>query len=202
MSQPDNSLIKGKLIIMSSPSRGGKDVVIKALLQDSSLGLHRIINYTTRAIRTNEKPGVDYHFLTKEEFTKLKKAGKFLETANVTGQFYGTNKDDVWHLLETGKHALLKLEVKGARQVIKKLPGLTVSIFLKPEKISDLRKRFQNDPNFTPDQIKRRLAKARREIKAAATFYDHIVVSQDGQLAKTIEDVRNIVKKALSQANG
>lgn len=186
-----------KIFIISAPSRGGKDIVIRALKKEFGSALKSVINYTTRPRRDYEIQDVHYHFLTAAQFKKLIKARFFVEWAHVNGYLYGTPRLEIQKLLDRGQNVLWKLEVKGARQAIKKFPNQTVSIFLKPRSISELRKRFTGDHNFPPSQIRRRLNKARTEIKTAKKLFDNVVINADRQIKKTIKEVFKVVRRHI-----
>ncbi len=185
---------KGTIVIISAPSRGGKDVVIRGLLKHKNLKLRPVIGYTTRPKRDYEINGVHYNFVTPAKFKQMIRARAFAEWAMVNGYYYGTSLKDLAQRLAKGERALLKIEVKGALQVIKKFPGQTLSIFLKPGSIAELAKRFTGDHNFPPAQVRRRLARAKAEIKAARA-YDQIVANREGKLAETVESARRIIAK-------
>jgi guanylate kinase len=132
---------------------------------------------TTRKPRVGEKEGVDYFFVSKEEFKKRIDENKFLEYAEFVNEYYGTPLDKVEEKLEQGKEVVLEIEVDGAMQVREKMPE-AVFIFIVPPSREDLEQRLRNRGTENPDVIAERLKKAEREYKLAH-MYDYIVVNDD-----------------------
>ncbi|MBI3626664.1 guanylate kinase [Candidatus Uhrbacteria bacterium] len=183
-----------KIILLSAPSRGGKNAVIAELLKDPDLRLNHIITCTTRPKRNFEIDGVHYYFKTPEEFKKLIGSGGFLEWAEFNHHLYGTPAEPVLKALTEGQNPLIIIEVQGAKQIMEKFAGQTLSIFLKPHSLDDLRARFQGDPNFTPVMIESRLKTAEHEI-AASKMYDYVIENAQGKLHETVEKVKEIILK-------
>ena len=165
---------KGLLIVISGPSGVGKGTVRKALFARSGHDLDYSVSMTTRAPREGEVDGVDYYFVTKEEFLRQIDNGNLLEHAEFVGNMYGTPKDKVEEKLELGHEVVLEIEVNGALQVREKMKD-AVFIFIAPPTLENrLLSRGTEDEAI----IKERLEKAKREIKLAS-FYDYIVINDE-----------------------
>ncbi len=165
---------KGRLIVYSGPSGVGKGTVIKeAMKKEPSLVMS--ISATTRSPREGEEDGVNYFFITKEQFEKKIEANEMLEYAQYNGNFYGTPKDFVRQKLEEGKNVVLEIEVQGALQIREKMPEALL-IFLMPPSFEELKERLVGRHTETKEQIKGRLCAAKREMKEAVK-YDFIVIN-------------------------
>ena len=166
----------GKVFVISSPSGGGKTTVVRALLKRLST-MARSVSVTTRAQRVSERPGVDYRFVTVDEFRQLRDDGRLLEWAKVHRAYYGTLRDPVERAIKAGRDVILCIDVQGAKQVRRVFADRAVLIFLLPPSIDDLRNRLVRRQTETLDSIRHRLQAARREL-ACATWYDYGVVNQ------------------------
>jgi guanylate kinase len=151
----------------------GKGTLIKGLLEEVP-GLQLAVSATTRAPREAEVNGVDYHFLSQEDFDRRVANGEFVEHAEYAGNRYGTLKSE---LTRPARGIVLEIDVQGARQVRETLPE-AVLIFIEPPSFEDLERRLAGRASDQPDQIERRLAAARDEL-AAADEFDHRVVNDD-----------------------
>jgi guanylate kinase len=151
----------------------GKGTLIKGLLARAP-GLQLAVSATTRAPREGEVNGVDYHFLSEEDFDRRVGRGEFLEHAEYAGNRYGTLKRE---LERPAQGVVLEIDVQGARQVRERLPE-AVQIFIEPPSFEDLQRRLAARASDRPDEIERRLAAARDELSAADEF-DHRVVNDD-----------------------
>ncbi len=168
---------RGLLIVISGPSGVGKGTVRKALFNMPKHNLVYSVSMTTRKKRPDEVEGVDYYFVSKEEFLKRKAEGKFLETAEFVGSYYGTPLDKVNEQLDLGNEVVLEIEVEGAQQVKKKVPDC-VMIFIVPPGKQALYDRLRSRGTEPEEIIKERFEKANREFKMAH-LYDYIVVNDD-----------------------
>lgn len=168
---------KGMLIVISGPSGVGKGTVRKALFDRRGHRLVYSISMTTRKPREGEVDGVDYYFVTREEFQKRIDNNQFLEWAEFVGNYYGTPKDKVEEQIEAGKEVVLEIEVNGALQVLKQVKD-AVSIFIVPPGRQALYDRLRNRGTEPEELIKERVNKANREFKLAHK-YDYIVVNDD-----------------------
>lgn len=168
---------RGLLVVISGPSGVGKGTVRKALFDMPKHNLVYSVSMTTRDIRPGEVDGVDYYFVSKEEFIKRQKEGKFLETAEFVGNYYGTPLDKVNEQLDMGNEVVLEIEVEGAQQVKKKVPDC-VMIFIVPPGKQALYERLKRRGTETESVINERIEKANREFKLAH-LYDYIVVNDE-----------------------
>ncbi len=168
---------RGLLVVVSGPSGVGKGTVRRALFNMPNNNLVYSVSMTTRKKRPGEKDGIDYYFVSKDEFKKRKEEGKFLETAEFVGNYYGTPLDKVNEQLDLGNEVVLEIEVDGAQQVKKKMPDC-VMIFIVPPGKQALYDRLKRRGTESEEIIQERIAKANREFKVAH-LYDYIVVNDD-----------------------
>ncbi|MDE6408078.1 MAG: guanylate kinase [Anaeroplasmataceae bacterium] len=168
---------RGLLVVISGPSGVGKGTVRRALFNMPNNNLVYSVSMTTREKRPGEVDGVDYYFVSKEEFKKRKANGKFLETAEFVGNYYGTPLDKVNEQLDLGNEVVLEIEVDGAQQVKKKVPDC-VMIFIVPPGKQALYDRLKRRGTESEPIIKERIEKANREFKVAH-LYDYIVVNDE-----------------------
>ncbi|HID79595.1 MAG TPA: guanylate kinase [Aquifex aeolicus] len=175
----------GFVYILSAPSGAGKTTVGNLLLREVPY-LEKVITVTTRSPREGEKHGVDYYFLSEDEFLKKIEKGEFLEWARVYRYYYGTPKSEVERILSQGKDALLIIDVQGAFQVKEKFPN-AVSIFLLPPSLGELKKRLTLRGER---EIEERLEWAKKEIPCAKHF-DYVVVNN--VLEKAVEEIKSIM---------
>ncbi len=168
---------KGMLIVISGPSGVGKGTVRKALFEKRGHRLVYSISMTTRKPRQGEVDGVDYYFVSREEFQKRIDNNQFLEWAEFVGNYYGTPKDKVEEQIEMGKEVVLEIEVNGALQVLSKVKD-AVSIFIVPPGKQALYDRLRRRGTEPEEVIQERMAKANREFQLAHK-YDYIVVNDD-----------------------
>lgn len=181
--------MRGKLLIFSAPSGSGKSTIVNWLMKEHpELKMSFSISATSRPPRSNngvmERDGVEYYFLTPEEFRQKIKADEFLEYEEVYhDRFYGTLRSQVEALLDKGHNVVLDIDVKGGIN-IKKMYGLqAMSMFIQPPSVAELRRRLESRGSDTPDQIQIRLDKAEYEMSFAPQF-DHIIVNDDLDKAK------------------
>jgi guanylate kinase len=173
------------VLVITGPSGVGKGTLIRLLL-DRFPQMKLSVSATTRAPRPGEADGVDYHFLTPEEFQQHVDNAEFLEWAEYAGNRYGTLKSE----LERDAHPLvLEIEVQGARQVRERVPDAT-SVFIMPPSDEALRTRLVGRGSDSPEQIERRLAVAREELAAQEDF-DYVVVNDD--LDAAVEKLSRLV---------
>jgi guanylate kinase len=160
--------VSGELYLIAAPSGAGKTSLMKALLeQNEHLALS--ISDTTRKPRKGEVDGDQYHFVEVEAFRRGIDEGRYLEHADVYGNFYGTRRDRVEALWARGRDVLLEIDVQGAEQVRQRFPDVC-SIFILPPSLEALRERLSRRGSDEPEVIERRLAEARREIDACGGF--------------------------------
>lgn len=175
-------------VILSSPSGGGKTTIARALLtRRRDVGYS--VSCTTRKPRKGEVDGVDYFFLTHDEFESAAARGDFAEWAEVHGQRYGTLKREVERVLSGGKHVIMDIDVQGARQLAEAFPA-SVLIFLVPPSAEVLLERLRGRRSEGPEALVRRLKTAVEELKAVSMY--HYMVTND-RLDVAIARVSSII---------
>ena len=188
---------KGKLIIFSAPSGTGKSTIINWLMQNhKELNMAFSISCTSRAPRGTEQNGVEYFFLTPEEFKKRIKADEFLEYEEVyTDRFYGTLKSQVEKQCDAGQNVVFDVDVKGGCNIKKHYGSKAISIFIMPPSIEELRRRLESRATDAPGVIDQRIARAEFEIGFADKF-DKVVVNDN--LDKAKNEVLEIINDFLT----
>ncbi|MFC1910869.1 guanylate kinase [Chloroflexota bacterium] len=182
--------IKPLLIVLSGPSGAGKDVAIREL-KKLEITLVHITTVTTRPPRHGEKTGVDYHFVSIEEFKHLMESGGLLEQANVYGNWYGVPKFPIWQALKEGKDVIVKVDVQGAA-TIKKIATEAVFIFLTPPSLKELEERLKNRDTESSEDLHIRLTKVREEMAKIPDF-DYVVINSRDNLEKAVSAIRSII---------
>ena len=180
---------KGVLIVISSPSGAGKTTIAKKLTSKKS-NIELSVSLTTRKPRVGEVNGVDYKFVSPNYFRQQIKQNAFLESAKVFDNFYGTLKQQITSKLNKGKNILLDIDWQGARQVKKKLPNDTVTIFILPPSLKELEQRLKKRERSIAF-VKKRMSKAKQEIMHWSE-YDYAVVNKD--LNKCLSKIKNILQ--------
>ena len=181
---------RGHLFIISAPSGAGKTTLVKAALQQFTDMLYSI-SYTTRKPRAEERDGVDYHFVSKQDFKKGIKKGRWAEWAEVYGNYYGTSAEFIEKSLSSGCDILLDIDVQGTLQILKHYPD-SVTIFILPPSMNALRKRLEMRGSDSKAVIEKRLVNAKKEM-AQKKMYRHIIVND--KLSAAIEELSAIFKK-------
>lgn len=177
-------MAKGKIIIFSAPSGSGKSTIINYLL-GKQMNLAFSISATTRPPRGQEQNGVEYFFLSPEEFRQRIEAGDLLEYEEVyPGRFYGTLKSQVEKQLEKGENVVFDVDVKGGCNIKKYYGDSALSVFVQPPSIEELRKRLVSRATDTPEMIEKRIAKASFELSYAEKF-DKIIINDNLEKAET-----------------
>lgn len=179
---------KGLLIVVSGPSGVGKGTVLSELMQENG-NIFYSVSATTRQAREGEKDGVNYFFITKEEFEKNIKDGKMLEYACYCDNYYGTPQQAVEQMREQGKDVLLEIEPQGAMQVMKKCPD-ALSIFISPPSLEELRKRLTERGTESKEVIESRMQKAGEEMSLAENYQYHV-------LNDTVENAKNTISQII-----
>lgn len=188
----------GKLIIFSAPSGSGKSTLVNYLMeQHPELQLAFSISCTSRAPRGKEKNGVEYFFLSPEEFKKKIANDEFLEYEEVyENRFYGTLKSQVEVQSQAGQNVVFDVDVKGGVNIKKHYGSRALSVFIQPPSVEELRNRLVGRATDAPEVIEQRLNKAEYELSFADKF-DRIVINDDLEKAKV--DVYNVIKQFLDK---
>ena len=188
--------MQGKLIIFSAPSGSGKSTIINKLMSEYGLQGRFSISATSRKPRGSEQDGVEYYFLTEEDFRKRISEGDFLEYEEVyPGCFYGTLRSEVDRTLARGENVILDIDVQGGLNVKKIYGDRALTLFIQPPSIERLRERLERRGTDAPEVIKRRLAKAETELSFAPK-YDAVVVNDD--LEEACRDAARVIEDFLS----
>lgn len=182
---------RGIVLILSSPSGAGKTTLTRMLLQDRDLDLTLSISVTTRARRSSEVDGIHYRFIAERQFVAMRDNGELLEWAEVHGNFYGTPRAPVEEILSEGRDALFDIDYQGTQQVREKMGADTVTVFILPPSMKELRARLERRAEDSREVIEKRLENARKEI-ARWTQYDYIIVNDD--LQRSFDDLLAILR--------
>ena len=184
--------MKGKLIIFSAPSGAGKSTIVKHLIDHSGIDFGFSISATSRAPRGTEKHGVEYFFMTTEEFKQKITEGAFIEYEVVyNGCFYGTLKSEVERVLNSGKHMLFDVYVKGGLSIKKLYGEQALAVFVQPPSVEELHRRLVNRATDSEEMIAKRVSKAEWEMQFAPEF-DLIIVNDN------LEKAQQETEKAVS----
>lgn len=188
--------MQGKLIIFSAPSGSGKSTIINKLMSEYDLRGRFSISATSRKPRGSEQDGVEYYFLTEEDFRRRISEGDFLEYEEVyPGCFYGTLRSEVDRTLDRGENVILDIDVQGGLNVKKIYGDRALTLFIQPPSIERLRERLERRGTDAPEVIERRLAKAETELSFAHR-YDEVVVNDD--LEEACRDAARVIEDFLS----
>lgn len=182
---------KGKFIVISGPSGVGKGTICNRLLNE--LNAWYSVSTTTRAPRDGEINGVNYFFVTKEEFENKIKEGEFLEYNVYNGNYYGTSKEIVVDKINEGINVFSEIDVNGAHNIKKVFPDALL-IYIAPPSIEVLKERLISRGTESIEKINQRLEIAEKELKEV-DFYDYVVINDD--LDKATDEVRNIITKEI-----
>ncbi len=172
---------KGRLFVVSAPSGAGKTTLCEKIIKRVR-GVVRSVSMTTRQKRPGEKEGVDYFFVTVEEFKERIKANEFIEYAKVFDEYYGTPRKFVEINLNKNKDVVLTIDVQGAMQIRKNIKRACIFIFIVPPSIKDLRKRLQKRKTDSVKAINNRLKIAKKEL-TFLKYYDYEVINDDMKTA-------------------
>ena len=186
-------MAKGQLIVLSGPSGVGKGTVLKEFINDPELKLGLSISMTTRSMRPGEKDGVNYYYVSKEQFLKTRDEGGLLEWAEFVGNYYGTPVAEVERLRNMGKNVLLEIEVEGCRQIKEKVPDV-ITIFIVPPSMEELEARIRGRATEPEEIVQQRLAKAAKEMELV-NEYKYVVCNDDPKLAADL--IRVIIKRHM-----
>jgi guanylate kinase len=178
------------LIVISGPSGVGKDATL-AKMKKVGLSFHYVVTATTRTKRPGEKDGVDYHFISEDEFRKRIGKNQFLEWAKVYGNYYGVPKREIKEALKKGQDTIVKVDVQGAATIKRILPD-AVFIFLMPPSNEELANRLKQRHGLLSADLDLRLSKAQEEIESLPLF-DYAVVTHKDNLDLTVSQINAIV---------
>jgi guanylate kinase len=181
------------VFVITGPSGVGKGTLIRSLLERVP-ELELSVSATTRKPRLGETHGVDYHFLDDAEFERRVREGDFVEHAAYSGRRYGTLREDLDQRLARGVPVVLEIEVQGARQVAETMPE-AIRIFIAPPSDEALRARLIGRGTDSPDDVQRRLATAREELRAQAEF-PHVIYND--RLEDAVDALEELVRSALA----
>lgn len=174
----------GKLIIFSAPSGSGKSTIIASLMAHKELNLHFSISATNRPPRGQEKNGVEYFFLTTDEFRQKIAEQDFIEHEEVyPGRFYGTLKSQVEKQLAAGENVVFDIDVKGGCNVKQMYGDRALSLFIQPPSLQELRRRLEGRGTDSQEMIEKRLAKAEYELGFAPRF-DKVIINDQLETAE------------------
>jgi guanylate kinase len=186
------SVPEGKVVVISGPSGAGKTTLLKRLYERQPR-LVPSVSATTRPARPGEQDGVDYHFLTPEQFNQRRERGEFLEVCEVYGRgyWYGTLLAEVTTSLAAGKWVVLEIDVQGTMAVLKHYPD-AITIFVRPESLQELERRLRGRGTETDAAIHRRLEVARRELDCAPR-YQYQVVNDD--VERAVQEISDLLTR-------
>ncbi|NQS88543.1 guanylate kinase [Patescibacteria group bacterium] len=187
---------RGLILVISAPAGAGKTTLCKRLLQVSPSFTYSV-SFTTRPPRKNEIEGVDYYFVSREEFEKMIEEEAFLEWAGVHGQLYGTSVKLLDRAIEGEKDVVLEVDVKGGKKIKKKYPE-AILIFVVPPSWEELRERLKGRATEDAEKIKQRLIRAKKEVKFFR-FYDYFIIN-DG-INKALQDLLAIINAERCRVN-
>ena len=180
------------LVVISGPSGVGKDAVLERM-RSSNVPYHFAVTATARPKRDSEVDGVDYIFVERDEFQSMIRNDELLEWAEVYGNPYGVPKSPVRDALARGQDVILKIDVQGADNIRRLVPG-AVYVFLAPPDMSELEHRLTRRRTESTDTLKVRLATAANELDEAEKF-DYVVVNRTGRLDKAVEEINTIIRR-------
>ncbi len=186
----------GKLIVFSAPSGSGKTTIVRHLLKQDHLNLAFSVSATSRQPRGAEKEGVDYYFISTEEFKKHIKNHDFLEWEEVyRDNFYGTLHSEVNRLWAMGKNVIFDIDVVGGLRIKKKYPEKTLAVFVEPPSVEELKIRLKKRKTEDDEKINMRIAKASIEMATAPQF-DHVIVND--KLEDALKEAESLVLEHIS----
>ena len=182
---------RGQLIVLSGPSGTGKSTVIGELFRQRN-NIHFSVSYTTRAPRAGEQDGVNYNFVTRQEFERMISDNELLEYAEYVNNYYGTSLKVIHDKLDAGIDVLLDIEVQGAAKVRERCPD-ALFIFIAPPSFEELSNRLHNRNTDTEEVIAGRLEKAKVELKEVPN-YDYLVINDE--VANAVREIEAILTAA------
>jgi guanylate kinase len=190
---------RGLLVILSSPSGGGKTTILKELRQHHEFAFEYSVSATTRAPRSGEIDGVHYHFLTEDQFRKKVGRGEFFEWEPVHRYYYGTLRAPINAWLKDGKIVLLDIDVNGGIRIKQQLPDQTISIFIAPPSEDVLIDRLKNRKTDSPEEIENRLVRVPMEMNKK-DLYDYVIINES--IDTCVQQVIDIIKQHIQYEGG
>lgn len=188
-------MTQGTLVILSAPSGGGKNAIMRELMKLFP-GSTRFVTTTTRAPREGEREQVDYHFVSTEKFQQMIEEGAFIEYNFYAGNYYGSEKSRLEENLATSPLVFAPLDVNGKKQIdASNVPH--ISIFLLPESLDILRQRIIHRGGLTTEEIDARMKTGEAELEEAKR-YDLAVINQDGEMRNTVEEIAKFLEARLN----
>ena len=186
----------GKVIIISAPSGSGKSTIINALMKEGKLNMQFSVSATNRAPRGAEHNGVDYHFLSTEEFQQAIADDAFLEYEEVyPGRYYGTLKSEITRIAAAGSNIVLDIDVNGGIRVKKLLGEQALALFIEPPSIEELQRRLSSRATDSAESIRQRVERAAYEIEQG-NAYDIRIINDD--LAEAVKAADEAISKFLA----
>ncbi len=187
---------KGKLFVISGPAGSGKGTVMN-LLTESDADFSLSVSLTSRPMLKGEAEGVNYYYVSREQFEQKIAEGEVLEYTEYCGNYYGTPRRHALDVIESGKHLLLEIEVDGAMQIKRAYPEAVLVMILPPSaKVQEYRLRTRG--RDSEESIQKRLSRTREELKFARN-YDYILLNEDGRAHEVAAALRNIANDQTSQ---
>jgi guanylate kinase len=181
---------KPLLIVISGPSGAGKDTIMQCM-KERGLPFHFVVTATTRPRRANEVHGMDYFFVSKEEFAHMIEADELIEYAVVYGDYKGIPKQQVREALASGKDVVMRIDVQGA-ETVRKLAPNAILIFMTVDNENELVRRLRERKTETPEELALRIATARKELQRVDAF-DYVVVNADDHLDQAVDTILAII---------
>ena len=184
------------LIILISPSGGGKSVILKRLLARNA-DIEYSVSFTTRKMRKSEANGKAYHFISTETFVEMNQQNDFLESALVHQNWYGTSKSFIESRLKSGKHIIMDIDVQGAKQILSKIDAVT--IFILPPSRKVWLNRLNNRGTESAEDLKIRLKTAEKEIAEIGDFQYLVINDELDSAVKNIEEIIRVEEKKIKR---
>lgn len=181
---------KGLLIVISGPAGSGKGTVCSHLLKSDSFAFS--VSATTRAPRPGEQDGINYHFISRDDFLSRIEQGAMLEYTEYCGNFYGTPKKEAEDVLESGKNLILEIEVDGAKNVKEKYPE-AILVLLLPPSFTVQEQRLRGRGTETEEKILSRLERTKEELEFS-NAYDYVVYNYDGESLSAAKKIISIIE--------
>jgi guanylate kinase len=186
--------IQPLLIVISGPSGVGKDTIARAVIDNRPDSFYFVVTATTRPPRTNEVHGVDYYFVSNDEFARMIDENELLEYAVVYNDFKGIPKQHIREALSSGKDVIMRVDVQGAATIRKLIPN-AIRVFLTTESELELISRLTERKSEAPEDLSLRIATARQEMKRIQEF-DYWVVNREGKLDEAVQHILSIIDAA------